>query len=161
MEQPKKVNFEYLLPESYLVYIKNSVGSKMFQSYYVRKDNKVFDVLNKGELSCAVFVSTILRIFGLIEKLHFTTARTVDDLISSGAKKIAIAKIKPGDILVWESMKTKSGVHPHIGFYLGNKIAVSNSDKTKMVAKHSYKFDGKRKIEMVLRPSWKKSYAKS
>jgi hypothetical protein len=163
MQQPKQVNFEYLRPESYVAYIKNSVGTKMFQSYFVKKDGKVLDVLKKGRLSCAVYVSTLLRSFGVIDKLHFTVARTADDLIESGASKIkpTLKDLKPGDVLVWVSIQTQGGVHNHIGFYLGNGVAVSNSDKKLMVVKHHYLFKGKRKIELALRPNFNQKYAKS
>ncbi|HYC79440.1 MAG TPA: NlpC/P60 family protein [Candidatus Binatia bacterium] len=156
-------SFKYLLPESYLAYIKNSVGTKMFRTFYVRDEKgKIYDVLKNGDLSCAVFVSTVLRNFDLIEKLHFTTIRTVEDLVQSGWKKVKTGDMKPGDVIVWEKKPVRSGGDvPHIGFYVGNNQAVSNSSKTGMIQKHHVTYKTKRNIEAVYRPNWKKDYAKS
>jgi hypothetical protein len=156
MQQQPKIKFEYLYQPSFLAFVKNSVGTKMFQTFYVKKEGKTFDVLRKGKLSCSVFASFALKMFGLIDKMHFTTPRTAEDLLASGAKKIPLNKIQPGDVIIWVPLKSALGVHNHIGFYVGNKQAVSNSDKKLMVVKHHYLFKGKRDIEMILRPLWKK-----
>lgn len=155
MEKVQKKKFKYLVRESYLVFIKNSVGTRMFRNFFVLDEkNKKFDVLKNGQMSCAFFVSTVLKSFGLIRKPHFTVGRTVEDLLQSKAKKVRISDLKPGDVLVYESISGKSGNHNHIGFYLGNNLAVSNSEFKKMVVKHHYKFKGKRQIELALRPKF-------
>lgn len=161
MLQPPKIKLVSLFEESYLAFIKNSIGTKAFQTFYVKKNGKLFDVLDKGDLSCAFFVSGVLYLFGLIGRPSLTVARTAEKLMARGAKRISLNKLKPGDVLVWLPRKEKSGVHNHIGFYVGNKQAVSNSDKKRAIVKHNYEFKGKRKIEMALRPNWKKMYAKS
>jgi hypothetical protein len=155
MLKPKKVKFHYLLEESYLAFIRNSVGSKSYQSFYVKKGGKKLDVLGKGELSCAFYVSSVLHLFDLIRKPHFTVSRTADDIIRNGGKKVSLSKAKPGDILVWLPKSSKSGLHNHIGFYLGNNKAVSNSDKQKKITLHDWEFSGKRKVEVAIRPDWK------
>jgi hypothetical protein len=162
MTQTKERAFKYLLPESYLAYIKNSVGTKMFRNFYVRDEKgKKIDVLNNGDVSCSVFVTTILRNFDLIDKLHFTSRRSEEDLIDSGWKKVNLKNLKPGDVLLWEAKEGKSGHVPHIGFYIGNKQAVSNSSKKGMVEQHHYTYNDKRKIEAVYRPNWNRKYDKS
>lgn len=151
-----------MLPESYLAYIKNSVGTKMFRNFYVRDEKgKKLDVLKNGDLSCSVFVTTILRSFDLIEKLHFTSRRTEEDLVDSGWKKISKSKIKPGDVVLWEPKKTRTGHIPHIGFYIGASQAISNNSKKGMIEKHHYTYNNKRVIEAVYRPNWNRKYGKS
>jgi hypothetical protein len=161
MLQPPKVKFDYLLEESYLAFIKNSVGSKAYQSFFVKKNGRAHDVLGKGDLSCAFFVSAILYMFGLINKPSFTVAKTAEKFLAKGAKRVPLSRIKPGDVLIWIPRVEKTGRHNHIGFYVGNKEAVSNSDKKRSIVKHNYEFNGKRKIEMALRPDWLKTNAKS
>lgn len=159
MLQPPKVKFQYLLEESYLAFISNSLGSKAYQSFFVKKNGQAYDVLRKGELSCAFFVSTVLYVFKLIEAPSFTIARTAEKLVANGAKRVPLNKLKPGDVLVWVSREEKTGPHNHIGFYIGGTQAISNSDKKRAIARHDYEFKGKRKIEMALRPNWKKVHA--
>jgi hypothetical protein len=156
MLQPPKVKFDYLFEKSYLAFIKNSVGSKSFQSFFVKKQGRAYDVLGKGDLSCAFFVSGVLYLFRLIELPSFTIARTVEKMIANGAKRVPLGKLKPGDVLVWVSRLEKSGMHNHIGFYIGGKQAISNSDSKRAIVQHDYQFKGKRKIEMALRPDWNK-----
>jgi hypothetical protein len=155
MEQPVKRKFEYLRPESYLVMIKNSVGTKMFRTFYVKDEKgRTTDILKNGDLSCPVFVCHILLAFGLIQKSHFTVARTVDDLVESGFKKVTVKAMKPGDVIVWAAHKGRTGYHTHIGFFVGKDRAISNSSKKREVAKHHYTYGGKREISAVYRPNW-------
>ncbi len=155
MQQPKKIKFKYLQEKSYLAYITNSVGSKTFRNYYVQKGGKTFDVLKGGELSCAFFVSTVLIAFGLTKKIHFTVARTAEDLLKLGGKKVPVSKIKLGDVLIWNAIHNHGGSHNHIGFYLGKGRAVSNSEKKGMVVEHDLDFQGTRGIELAIRPTWR------
>jgi len=150
----EKRNFKYLMAESYLAFVKNSVGTKAYRNFYaIDERGKKVDVLKNGEISCAIFVSTVLWRFKLIKKLHFTVRRTVEDILASGHKKTA-AKLQPGDVLVWEENDNKDWPHPHIGFYVGNNQAISNSEKKGIVVKHHYTFNGRRKILFAVRPRW-------
>jgi hypothetical protein len=158
--QPKKRKFKYLQEESYLAQIRNSVGSKAFRNFFVVDEKgKRLDALQDGNLSCAYFVSVLLRNFGLIKKLHFTVGKTVLDMLDSGWKKVSPKKLKAGDVLVWIEAG-KGDLHNHIGFFVGNGQAVSNSETARVVAMHHYTYDGKRIIELALRPNWKKADAK-
>ena len=162
MFRPQKAKFKYLKEESYLQYIENSVGSKMFRSYFVKDSKgKRIDVLGNGNVSCGIHVSTILRNFDLIKKLHFTVARTIDDMIDCKWKKVSLKSIRPGDVILWVPLKGETGLHSHAGFYIGKKQAVSNSSKQKCISKHHYTYSNKREVEAVYRPNWKFSYAKS
>jgi hypothetical protein len=144
-----------LLKDSYLAVIKNSVGSKLFRNFYAQVNGKKKDILRNGELSCAFFVSSILKIFDLISKTHFTVKNVVEDLKKSGWKEIKKPKI--GSVIVWERKKFSKEVHRHIGFYVKKNIAISNSSKKKTPIFHHFTFNKKRKIEAIF---WHKNLEK-
>lgn len=140
--------------------IKNSVGTRMFRNAYFISNNKKIDVLKNGDLSCAVFVSSVLKLFGLISAPHATVKGTIKDLEKNGWKKIS--KLKIGAVLHWDccpstdstgSSQASSGRaalenegHEHLGFYIGNDKAISNSSKKGMPIVHHYTYNDKRKI---------------
>jgi hypothetical protein len=161
MLKPPRAKFDYLLEESYLAFIKNSVGSKSYRTFLVRKGGRPFDVLGKGDVSCAFFVSAVLYLFKRIKEPGFTVARTAEKLLAGGAKRVPLAKLKAGDVLIWVPTKEKTGPHNHIGFYVGNGKAVSNNAKKGLIVNHHYLYHGKRQVELALRPDWKKPHAKS
>jgi len=70
----------------------------------------------------------------LIQEVHSTVEGTVKDLVRSGWKRTKILKL--GAILVWE----KQYGHRHIGFYIGNKKAISNSTTRGVPVRHHYTF---------------------
>ncbi len=124
--------------ETYLAVIKNSVGTRMFRTYYALVDGKRKDIMRQGELSCAFFVSFILSGFSLIEGMHGTVEGTVKDLKASGWRHTKTIRI--GCVIVWEPIKGDRGeVHRHIGFYVGNGKAISNDYKKGMPRLHPYK----------------------
>lgn len=130
-----------LLFDTYLAMINNAVGSQMFKNGYAEFDGVKTDVLNDGELSCAMFVSSILAIFNLIDEPHATVKSTVKKMEEAGWQKVG--ELKPGCVLVWEAVDFGSGVlHTHIGFYVGNDEAVSNDFRTKKIIKHHFKYVG-------------------
>ena len=95
----KKEGLQFDLFNTYLAAIKNSVGSKFFRNMYAYDGRKRIDVLENGNLSCAYFVSTILKHFGLLKKVHATVKNTVKDLKRSGGK--SGNKPKNGSVLVY------------------------------------------------------------
>ncbi len=142
------------IKKSYLAMIKNSQGTKMFSDYFAFVKGKSKNLLKKGRLSCAFFVSSVLKIFNLIESVHLTVKGTIKDLKKSGWQKTKRPKI--GDILVWE----KEQGHFHIGFYLGKNQAISNSSKKGFPEKHHYTYKGKRKIIEIFSYDFKKQTKK-
>jgi len=56
----KKPNIKIILFDTYMSRIKNSVDSKIFQNLYAKYNNIKRDILDGGDLSCAMFVSSIL-----------------------------------------------------------------------------------------------------
>ncbi len=132
-----------LLADTYLAVVKNSIGAQTWRNFYAQVGGKKIDIMKNGDLSCAFFMSSILVMFGLVEKIHGTVAGTISDLEKSGWRKTRT--LKPGAIIVWEAKKDKNGEpHKHLGFYVGDNKAVSNSSKTKKISRHHFTF-GKNK----------------
>lgn len=144
-----KQKIELVLNETYLVAIKNSVGTKIFRNLFARVGRKTKDITENGNLSCAFYVSSILYLFKLIKEIHATVNGTVRDLKESGW--VEIKKPKNGCVLVWEEKKFKNGnSHKHIGFYIGNQIAISNNSKLGYPTVHRWTTYDNRKIETIL-----------
>ena len=142
-----------ILYDSYIAFIKNSVGSRLFRNFYARVDNKKRDVLKNGELSCAIFVSSILVMFNLLQRIHGTVTGTVKDLKESGWTQIK--KPRLGSVIIWEPKEFDKGdIHKHIGFYIGSKKAISNDSRLGYPIIHNWTFGSKngksgRKIETM------------
>lgn len=137
-----------LIFDSYMSAIGASEGSVLFRHLYARVDGKKRDLTKSGDLSCALFVSSILIMFGLIKTRHTTVSGTIKDMRKNGWEEIK--KPRVGAVLVWE--KTRG--HEHIGFYIGNGRAISNNPLKKVPARHHWTFgtkDGKprRRIESI------------
>jgi len=143
----KKEKVAPIIFDTYIAVIKNGVGSKIFRNFYAEINNKKTDITENGNLSCAWFVSSLLYLFKLIRSTHVTVTGTVKDLENSGWKKIDKPKI--GSVLVWEEIDYgNKDFHKHIGFYIGNQMAISNSSKLGYPIKHNWTF-GKKKGKQV------------
>lgn len=144
----KKQKVSLVIFNTYLAMIKNSVEARIFRNAYFKIHGKKEDVLRDGDLSCAYFVSIILLIFKLIGDAHTTVIGTEKDMVEFGWQKIKKPKI--GSVLIWQSKIGESGEpHRHIGFYIGNEQAISNSDKTKSPQIHNWQYDSKRSVEAI------------
>ncbi len=144
----RKAKIELLLKESYLAMIKNSVASNLFRNLYAKVAGRKKDVLENGQLSCAVFVSAVLFLNHLIKDNHATVIITLKDMKKSGWYKIKKPKI--GSVIVWEKKKFKDGnFHTHIGFFMGKNKAISNSRTFGQPRYHHYTYHNKRKIESI------------
>ncbi len=152
MDKPKILFFD-----TYLAVINNSVGANMFRNFYMEVDGKKFDATKNGIVSCAFFVSNLLNMFkalGLIDGPHATVKSTVADMLKNGWKEIF--EPRSGAVLVWEEKESHGGRNKHIGFYVGNDLAVSNDADGGSPDFHHWTFgtdsDGNplRKVEMIL-----------
>jgi hypothetical protein len=141
-----------LKKKNYLTMIENAAKGEnlMFRNLYVEIGGKKKDVLDDGKLSCAVFASSVLYLNKMINDLHATVKRTVEDLFDSGWRETN--ELQPGAVLVWEKKDSGDGQsHAHIGFYIGNDMAVSNNSYNGGVpTKHHYTYNNTRKIEKIL-----------
>jgi len=75
---------DLILVKTYLAAIENSVGSKMFRNLYAKVNGKNKDITENGNLSCALYVSSLLYLFKLIKDIHATVSGTLGDLKRSG-----------------------------------------------------------------------------
>ena len=141
---------ERKIKQTFLAVVKNSTKTRMFRNFFVEENGKISDAMNNGELSCAFYASTILKMFDLISGIHGTVAKTISDLEKSGWKKISKPKI--GSVLIWEKQNFGDENHSHIGFYLGRGCAISNNSTFGYPTRHDQQFGGKRKIESIF---WK------
>lgn len=152
MAKPK---LKFLLRESLLKTVKNSIGTKMFRNSFYIINSKRMDILKNGQLSCAIYASSVLYVFKLTKDIHATVQGTIRDLEAGNWQKVGSPK--PGDVLVWASKKSRDGLeHQHIGFYIGSNNAVSNAYRKGTVAKHHWTYgvkNGKpvRKITAIYR----------
>ncbi len=145
----KQKTLKILFFDTYLAMIQNSLGSKMFRTVYADIDKKKKNIIENGRVACALYVSSLLVIHKLIPEIHATVDSTVKALEKSGWKKISLPRI--GCIIIWEKIDFgKNDLHKHIGFYIGNRHAISNSSKKGSPVKHDVTFNGKRKIELLL-----------
>lgn len=141
MKDKRAQKVEIILKDSYIQAIKNSLGSNLFRNLYARVNGRRKDILEDGRLSCAIFVSSVLRNFSLISEIHATVNGAEKDLQRSGW--IKLTKPKPGAILVWEAKKYSDGYHKHIGFFIGADKAVSNNTRKHRPVIHHWTFGQK------------------
>jgi hypothetical protein len=125
---------EFIIFDSYLSAIKNSVGTKIFRNLFVKINGKKNDVLKNGDLSCAYFVSSVLYLFGLIKEKHATVDGALKDMEKSGWKEIKKPKI--GCVILWDLKNEQR----HIGFYMGEKSAISHRPEKRTPVKHHWTY---------------------
>lgn len=133
-----------ILFDSYIATIKNSLGTKMFQTLFADIDGEETNILKNGRLSCAVFVSSVLLMFGLIKERHSVTPSTVRDMQNWGWYEINTPKL--GCVVRWEGAKQVDTLTEHIGFYTGDYEAISTDWETGVPHKHHWTYgenDGK------------------
>jgi len=136
-------NLQLLLKDNYLSMIKNSQGTKIFRDFFVKIKNKKINLTGKGKHSCALFVSSILYHFNLIQSPHLTVDGTIKDMRKSGW--LEIQRLKTGAVLLWNKQKG----HYHLGFYLGKERATSNDRKKRVPQIHHITFKNKRRVKAI------------
>lgn len=148
-------NLEILKQRTYLTTIENSVGSTQYRSLFVRYQDsgEEKDILENGELSCAYFVSSVLYLFGMLDKQRATVASVLRHVNESPDwTEVSVAEAEPGDVVFYEEREFERGTrHAHVGFVLNGEEAVSTSDTKKCVTKHQLDYHP---IESVWRYSW-------
>ena len=120
--------------DTYLTVIKNSRGAKTYRDSFALVDGKKKNITKNGALSCAFFVSSLLRSFALLHELHTTVSGTLRDMEKSGWVKIK--KPRAGCIIHWEAKKGVNGLHEHLGFCIDATHAISTSSRTRTPEVH-------------------------
>lgn len=140
---PKLNQMNVDLYKNYVARIEASVGSELFKHLYVVTDEgETKDVTNNGELSCAVHVSSILTLAGLIDRPHATVNSTLKAMEQVGW--VPVAAPLPGAIVLWPQ---STDGHEHIGFWLGADAVVSNSNIKRVPVIHGESLiDGRKPV---------------
>ncbi len=155
MEHSKKHTVEPLTYDSYMAVVRNSPGTRMFRNLYATVDGERKDITKNGELSCAFFVSSVLLPFKLIKEMHATVTSTVVDLEAVGWS--VTDNPSPGDVIEWDEADLgNSGPHKHIGFYIGNETAISNSHTEGAPVEHSWRLSDRDIVKILSYPYFNK-----
>ena len=140
--------------KTYLEAIRGSAGSNIFRHLYLEMDGVEKDVAEDGELSCTIYVTWMLKIFNsdqqnihLIKEARARVESAVKDLIESGWYEVSDPK--PGAIILWGEHKTKSSLHKHLGFYVGDDKAISHRDYVKSPVEHKLHDEALGKVEKI------------
>ncbi|MFA7285199.1 MAG: C39 family peptidase, partial [Candidatus Absconditabacterales bacterium] len=152
--------------------IRNSVGVPLWKHLFVDYQNgNSKDILQDGNVSCAYFVSCVLKTFGLSPASYANVLSTEKALLQYGRQAIDPATrpqdILPGSVIVrsQQSGEEKQDIygnarsgHYHIGFYIGGSQAISNmSDRfvaqgleLGVPQQHHYTYNDRRPIKSIL-----------
>jgi len=72
MKKKQSPSIKVLKEKTFLKMIENSIGANLWKNNYGEKNGKIIDLTQNGYLSCAFFVSSILKIFDLVSGIHLT-----------------------------------------------------------------------------------------
>lgn len=127
-DKNRKTHIVRWLRRRTLVYfVKNSVGSRAWaKSFILDSDNRVHDLYESGNLSCAYFISSVLK---TCELWDGQCVGNVNSLISklpdNGWERIEEPRI--GAIVIYgEVQLDRAWATRHVGFVVGEDEVVSN-----------------------------------
>lgn len=130
---------------TYLAMIRQLPGVKLFQKMYITtEEGQDVEVTEDGKLSCAFVVTSILTIFGLMDRLHGTVTGTLREAEKLGWQKTDMPT--EGDLVLWGEYEG----HPHIGFYIGEGRCVSNNTELGVPSEHDLTMKDGREPEYFL-----------
>lgn len=116
--------------KSYIDAIKWSIGSQMYRNFWINKWWKDIDICQNGNLSCAYYVSNLLKQFNIIDSWSANTQATINKLINKWRYEISPEtdsdKIPVGSILTRKWGFGDDWFHDHIWFYVWNEITISS-----------------------------------
>ena len=162
--------------KTYLQTIQDSIWSDIWRHFFITKDDgKSMDILKNGSVSCAYFVSNILKQFGMIPTSHANVDSTRETMSRSGWYSIDLCT-PYWDIPLWSVIFWKEKLwstdrdiydkpissHKHVWFYVWDKKAISNQsddfyiDSTKVWTPqiHDWRFNWDREIEYIFTYPW-------
>lgn len=123
-QKPRRLYYESLL-----AMVRNSVGSRLFNTFYVQlSDGTTIDAFDDGKASCAAFVSGLLVMAGKLDGFHGTVDQTVAGLEKTQwgqLSSVQLQTVKPLDVLVWEAVQLEGTDYRHIGFAIGEMAGLS------------------------------------
>jgi len=124
--------------ETYLDVIGRSVGSDLFQTVFAEVKGEKMDITNRGQFSCAIHTSSILLWFALLEERHSGVDGLIRDMMRSGWREID--ELKKGCVVRWEKKMKNGGENEHVGFYIGDNLAISNDPISRTPKEHHITF---------------------
>jgi len=124
--------------DSYLSTIRNSVGTKSYQTLWAETETGKKDIIENGRLACALFVSGVLKEFNLIKERHATVSGTLKDMQNSGW--YPIKEPKEGCVIHWDAEDNSPENTEHLGFFVGGGKAISNDRKAKTPQEHNWDY---------------------
>lgn len=142
-----------------MVLLLNSLGTNQYRAYYLEQDGEAVDVTQDGELSCAFFVSAILRMATLpdepplIESVCLNNEALIEQLVVAGWEEVDLntSPPKPGMVVIYD---WQDG-HRHSGVVCAPDEVISNSSELRQPDKHHLTFNGSHGI---LRVFWHPSF---
>lgn len=134
--------------ENYLAMIEGSIGSGAYRHLYADAGGERVDLTKDGQVSCALFVSSILWHFKLIGDLHATVGSTAADMLRQGWRETT--EPVPGCVVEWEPIvQADHESHGHIGFFMGGNEAISHSDRELSPVRHPLGMTGETPRKIV------------
>jgi hypothetical protein len=138
-DKNRKTHIKRWLRRRTLIYIaNNSVGSKMWaKSFILDSDDKVHDLYEDGNLSCAYHVSTTLKMCELWkDQAVGNVGSLVDKLPQNGWYQIDSPR--PGAIIVYgRNLLHRAWATMHIGIIVGEDEVISNgSNDSHIIRRH-------------------------
>jgi hypothetical protein len=152
--------------------IQSSIGSSLWRHLYITKeDGTSKDILQDGNVSCAFYVSSLLKHFNLSPATYANVKSLELALLEYGWKEVNrennIQNIPLGSLIIWgekEGIEKKDiygnmvGAHSHIGFYVGEDQAISNmsggfrddNQSAGTPGKHHYTYNNTRPITSII-----------
>lgn len=122
--------------DTYMSVIEGSEGTTMFRHLYADVDGEKKDVADDGDLSCAFYVSSVLSMFDLCDRVHGTVDGTVRAM--NEMKWHIISEPQKGAVVVWgPKVGTDGSVHKHIGFCVNENEVMSNIASRKVPGRHA------------------------
>lgn len=116
--------------KSYIDAIKWSVWSQAYRHFWINKWWKDIDILQDGNLSCAYYVSNLLKQFNLIKAWSANTKSTISMLLEKWRYEID-NQTNANDIPIWSVIVRQwwygnDGLHSHIWFFVWDENVISN-----------------------------------
>lgn len=143
-------NLEILKYDTYISIIKNSVGSRLFNSFIVRskETGDTEDILKDGEYSAAFFVSSVLCLVQAVDK-PTTTESGLERKLTEDKRwfEVLLEEVEAGDVVFYADTTLVDGsTETHVGFALDDNQAVSISEQLRQVTKHDLRLMPIKKI---------------
>ena len=121
--------------QNYQAAILGAIGTNMFRHLYVTDENgEESDAARDGDRSCALFVTSVLFLFGRIDAVRATVTSTVKSFEQS-AHWTQTATPVAGDVVEYAS--SDGATTGHVGFFLNSNEVISNVSAQHTPAKHA------------------------